>query len=177
METLQRKTKYTWPNRLSYQDRIDVVILYLEGWGLYRIGRTFGVSASTVEYHLKNANVFTPNKRPTLFGTIKRTSVIVKRTLVANHNLDTDTHYFNDRGEKISNPKSYKQLRCRAARVEAKKKKSQLINQPQSPSSNSFVIRVNLRTGATILKNGNHYDYYIKCNDSTKLVSNSTRSW
>lgn len=153
METLTRKIKYTWANRLSYEDRRRVVNYYLEGYGLYRIGETFGVTASTIEYHLKAANVFIPYKRPTLFGTIqkeleRKQEVNKIRTLVApRYNFDNKYSYENEFGERCFMPKSYARYLQGAQRLAAKNNVKKEI-----PESTGFVIRVSLITSETIYK-------------------------
>lgn len=161
METLNRKIKYTWPNKLSYEDRQRVVSYYLEGYGLYRIGQTFGVSTTTIEYHLKVANVFTPYKKPTLFGTIqsetiKRNQPRINRSLALFFCSDTDTHYYDEFGEKYSRPKSYVQIVRHLATVQANKKVE--TTQQDDTNQKPFILRVHIPTGTVIERKNGYYE-------------------
>ena len=151
MET--KTIKYTWLNRLSYDDRQRIVTYYLEGYGLDRIGKTFGVTASTIEYHLKIANVFIPYKRPTLYGKItkeqeRKEQANTQRDLVASKfNLDTKKEYHNSYGEKCLMPKSYLRYLQEAKRLARKNKEIK-----KEPESKGFIIKISLLTNEIMYK-------------------------
>lgn len=175
METTTKKIKYTWLNRLSYDDRQRIVNYYLEGYGLDRLGKTFGVTASTVEYHLKIANVFIPYKRPTLYGKIKKEEkrkeqANTQRDLVApKFNLDTKQSYEDDRGEKCLMPRDYAYYIEKAARLARKYiQERQEIEQPKG-----FIVRVSLITNEIIYKQ----DFFSKEQYPMFVASNSLLSW
>lgn len=176
METLTKKTKYRWENRLSYNDRSNIVGYYLEGYGLDRIGKTFGVTASTIEYHLKAADVFVPFRRPTLFKVIpaaqNRPCQTVVHTLVARP-VDTDTHYFDEFGERYNRPKSYQQIMRQQMSIQARKPK---VKKVVIEDNHHFLIRVNMNTGTVIQRGSDgHYEITTQKPDSF-VVSTSLYS-
>lgn len=159
MET-QKKLKYRWENKLSYEDRQKVISYYLEGYGLYHIGITFGVTASTIEYHLKNANVFIPYKKPTLFGNQnpikKKPRISIKRNLTFSLPKDNDKNWYDEYGNKYSYTKAYKYYRDAQRALERKRAKEmrqyrmqreiedmQYLNGP-------FSIRISLRNNTCL---------------------------
>lgn len=179
METTTKKIKYTWLKLLSYEDRQRIVGYYLEGYGLYRIGETFGVTASTIEYHLKNANVFIPYKRPTLFHHIqeevdrKQKQVAIK-TLNSYLPQDSSTHYFDEKGDRYPRPKSYAQLLRQSRYIQSKKP---VIKVEEPKQDKGFLIRVSLSTGTCIIQEKGHYTITQVNQDKESLTSTSTISW
>ncbi len=173
METLTKKPKYEWYNKLSTRDRQHVVQLYLQGYGLYRIGVTFGVTPSTIEYHLKKADVFTPGRKPTLFGSnspieVKK-PIFVERTLT-HWCIDDETHYYDNVGARYQRPKDYKQI----LRQSVKNHKNNTPIKNEQPVSQSFLVKVSLSHNVCVSKIGN--SLHISTLHQSSL-SNSLISW
>ncbi len=59
------KTHKLWENRLSFETRHKFIDYYNEGYAIYKIAKTFQVTAGTVEYHLRVAKVYIPGRQPT----------------------------------------------------------------------------------------------------------------
>jgi hypothetical protein len=141
--------KYEWPNKLSFEDRLWIVRYYLEGYGLFHIATVYGVTTSTIEYHLKKANVFTPYKKPTLYGNVNpipKRVIVIQRTLANIAPIDNNKYYYDDLGERYRRPKTYKQIVNEYNRIQRLKRAQQGI-QPQQEESKGFLIRVSLTTG------------------------------
>jgi len=156
MMTNQVKPKYEWPNKLSFDDRACVVRYYLQGYGLFHIAETYGVSTTTIEYHLKKAQVFIPNKKPTLFGNvnpIQKKAPVVKRTLAVIAPSDNRDYYFDEFGERYRRPLTYTQIMRRQANIQ-RLKKAIADRQPkqEEQKSTGFLVRVSLTTGNTIVR-------------------------
>lgn len=171
------KTKYEWQNKLSFNDRLWIVRYYLEGYGLFHIASVYGVTTSTVEYHLKKASVFIPNKKPTLFGNvnpIQKRRVIIQRTLTQVYPMDDPTHYYDEYGYKYLRPKSYKQLLNDARKIERLRRATYV--KPQEQESTGFLIKVDLHTGACTTRDTN--GQYITFAETPRYsTSSSTISW
>jgi hypothetical protein len=174
METTTKIVKYEWANKLSYFDRQQVVSYYLQGYGLYHIGISFGVSTSTIEYHLKKANVFIPRKKPTLFGNqnpIIRRVPKINRTLVARP-IDDSKYYFDEYGDRYNRPKSYIQL---LKQYKNYCRKHPIIKR-NIPESYGFVLKVSLTSDVYLQrdKDGNIQARELCENNS---YSNNLNSW
>lgn len=57
-----------WQAHLSFENRLKFIDYYKEGYAVYKIAKTFQVTAGTVEYHLRVAQVYIPGKKPTKRG-------------------------------------------------------------------------------------------------------------
>lgn len=62
------KSHRQWENQLSFETRQKFITYYQEGYAIYKIASSHQVTAGTVEYHLRNAGVYLPGKKPTKRG-------------------------------------------------------------------------------------------------------------
>lgn len=114
METQQ--PKYTWENRLSYEDREAIIDFYKKGFAVFKIATAFSSTPSTIEYHLNKAQVLYPLRKPFAVGIIVRPmkkesvrSIVFpsRRRLVTK--LDDNVHYYDEYGFEYKQPtKNYK---------------------------------------------------------------------
>ena len=176
---MEMKTpKYEWYNKLSNDDRHRVVIHYLEGYGLYHIAMTYGVTTSTIEYHLKKANVFVPHKKPTLFGDtnpIVKREINLKRYLSVKVPEDDKKFWYDEFGEKYHWPKSYKQL----VRTYKNYQRNHPTIKREEPQSNGFLIKVSFKTN-TVITRDSKGAYHIEQREQRPqafCISDSSLSW
>ena len=104
MEILIRTTKYSWLNKLSKQERIDIVNFYLQGFPVFRISKAFCVAPSTIEHHLMKAQVLVAGRKPFAKGKVVRNNIEAFRglTIPAQKHLvtkiDNDKIYYDEYG-------------------------------------------------------------------------------
>ncbi len=83
-----RVRSYQWENKLSLDDRKRLVGWYQEGYAIRNIAMTLRLTIPTVQYHLKAAGAFVPNKRPVLWNKSinvpKREPLLQSRRLTLN---------------------------------------------------------------------------------------------
>lgn len=58
------KKKHRWENHISFEDRKHIIDLYLQGYAVWNLAKTFHSACSTIEYHLKEAHVYIPGRKP-----------------------------------------------------------------------------------------------------------------
>lgn len=113
MEILNQP-KYTWPNRLSYDDRKLIVQYYLQGHCVNKIREAFNTTQTTIEYHLMKANVYEKHRKPFATGIIVRHTPQPIRSLAFHTprklvtKTDNDECYYDEYGNKYKKiKKSY----------------------------------------------------------------------
>ena len=148
--------KYSWENRLSFEDRAAIVDYYNKGYAVFTIMQAFKTTQTTVEYHLMKAGVFATFRKATRKGPIeiKRTpqirSITFSVTKKLNDNKDTEQFYFDEYGEKYKKPlKKYADYLNEARRVRDIKRSNHKIKNRGAGDTFKPMIRVNLNTGQT----------------------------
>lgn len=68
MDKIISSRRYQWENKLSLENRRKLVQWYIEGYAINKIAFTLHLRQPTIQYHLKAAGVYKPNKRPTLWN-------------------------------------------------------------------------------------------------------------
>lgn len=68
MEQIIKQRQYIWENKLSLNDRRLIIQWYQKGYAVKKIADTLHLKPPTIQYHLKVAGVFQPNKKPTKWG-------------------------------------------------------------------------------------------------------------